>query len=285
MDINYRKHDFVKDSVSQIFGDHDYTWLPLKTDHESRPLWITEDGHIILEGFSPIAEKAIDFLITIAEPVSRYDEEAKDTSVATFCTSLNFLTNAQPSRPVASDHDSPSHIHEYKLTPYSLYAAVSVGLETEDIIEVLSRLSKVPVPESILELIRDCTLSYGKVKLVLKHNRYFVESSHPEMLQTLLRDNVIREARLVSEEDTHGGGGLMTGKAPNAKDLTIPGIKKDAQDPNKPAAPGAAGTTGDEEIFAVVGLDRDDDVESDDVHSFEISASSVEVSFFSFLNA
>ena len=24
-----------------------------------------------------------------------------------------------------------------------------------------------------------CTLSYGKVKLVLKHNRYFVESSHP----------------------------------------------------------------------------------------------------------
>ena len=24
-----------------------------------------------------------------------------------------------------------------------------------------------------------CTLSYGKVKLVLKHNRYFVESSYP----------------------------------------------------------------------------------------------------------
>ncbi|KAG0034105.1 DNA repair helicase RAD25 [Podila clonocystis] len=242
MDINYRKHDFVKDSVSTIFGDHDYTWLPLKTDHESRPLWITEDGHIILEGFSPIAEKAIDFLITIAEPVSR-----------------------------------PSHIHEYKLTPYSLYAAVSVGLETEDIIEVLSRLSKVPVPESILELIRDCTLSYGKVKLVLKHNRYFVESSHPEMLQTLLRDNVIREARLVSEDDANAGSGLMTGKAPNAKDLTIPGIKKDPQDPNKPAAPGGAGNTGDEEIFAVVGLDRDDELESDDVHSFEISASSVEI--------
>ncbi|KAF9335292.1 DNA repair helicase RAD25 [Podila minutissima] len=242
MDINYRKHDFVKDSVSTIFGDHDYTWLPLKADHESRPLWITEDGHIILEGFSPIAEKAIDFLITIAEPVSR-----------------------------------PSHIHEYKLTPYSLYAAVSVGLETEDIIEVLSRLSKVPVPESILELIRDCTLSYGKVKLVLKHNRYFVESSHPEMLQTLLRDNVIREARLVSEDDASAGSGLMTGKAPNAKDLTIPGIKKDPQDPNKPAAPGAAGVTGDEEIFAVVGLDRDDELESDDVHSFEISASSVEI--------
>jgi len=28
-------------------------------------------------------------------------------------------------------------IHEYKLTSYSLYAAVSVGLQTDDIIEVL----------------------------------------------------------------------------------------------------------------------------------------------------
>jgi hypothetical protein len=36
----------------------------------------------------------------------------------------------------------PSHIHEYKLTPYSLYAAVSVGLETEAIIDVLRILSK-----------------------------------------------------------------------------------------------------------------------------------------------
>ena len=31
----------------------------------------------------------------------------------------------------------PAFIHEYKLTSYSLYAAVSVGLQTEDIIEVL----------------------------------------------------------------------------------------------------------------------------------------------------
>lgn len=57
----------------------------------------------------------------------------------------------------------PSFIHEYKLTPYSLYAAVSVGLQTEDIIDVcqcysplrlvlpclckvLNRLSKVRTP-------------------------------------------------------------------------------------------------------------------------------------------
>lgn len=274
MDVVSQSHNFQRDSVSKIFGNHDYTWLPLKQDHESRPLWITEDGHIILEGFSPIAEKAIDFLITIAEPVSRYDLDGLSSDALERCE-YSFIP-AQVTNTIIRFESRPSHIHEYRLTPYSLYAAVSVGLETEDIIEVLSRLSKVPVPESILGLIRDCTLSYGKVKLVLKHNRYFVESSHPEMLQKLLRDQVIREARVVGDDDANSGG-LITGKAPNAKDLTIPGIKKDVPDPNKPAN-GAIGVQSEEEIFAVVGLDKDDDdIEPDDVHSFEIGSSSVEV--------
>ncbi|PSR88992.1 hypothetical protein PHLCEN_2v4954 [Hermanssonia centrifuga] len=59
--------------VSHIFQDQDFSWLSLKADHSSRPLWISpEDGHIILEAFSPIAEQAQDFLVAISEPVSRY---------------------------------------------------------------------------------------------------------------------------------------------------------------------------------------------------------------------
>jgi DNA excision repair protein ERCC-3 len=51
-----------------------------------------------LEAFSPLYRDATDFLIAIAEPVSR-----------------------------------PTYIHEYILTPYSLYAAVSVGLTKNEI--------------------------------------------------------------------------------------------------------------------------------------------------------
>ena len=90
----------------------------------------------------------------------------------------------------------PEHIHEYKLTAYSLYAAVSVGLQTHDIVEYLKRLSKTSIPDGIIEFIKLCTLSYGKVKLVLKHNKYFVESPYPEVLQKLLKDPVIQECRL-----------------------------------------------------------------------------------------
>lgn len=56
-----------------------------------------------------------------------------------------------------------SQFFQYKLTAYSLYAAVSVGLQTEDIIEYLKRLSKTSIPDGIIEFIKLCTLSYGKV--------------------------------------------------------------------------------------------------------------------------
>uniref|UniRef100_A0A8C3VQA8 General transcription and DNA repair factor IIH helicase/translocase subunit XPB n=1 Tax=Catagonus wagneri TaxID=51154 RepID=A0A8C3VQA8_9CETA len=148
------------------YGAKDYRLqMPLKDDHTSRPLWVAPDGHIFLEAFSPVYKYAQDFLVAIAEPVCR-----------------------------------PTHVHEYKLTAYSLYAAVSVGLQTSDITEYLRKLSKTGVPEGIIQFIKLCTVSYGKVKLVLKHNRYFVESSHPDVIQHLLQDSVIRECRLRNSE-------------------------------------------------------------------------------------
>ncbi|EFA00328.1 general transcription and DNA repair factor IIH helicase subunit XPB [Tribolium castaneum] len=149
------------------FGAKDYrSQMILKPDNTSRPLWVAPNGHIFLESFSPVYKHAHDFLIAISEPVCR-----------------------------------PEHIHEYKLTAYSLYAAVSVGLQTNDIIEYLNRLSKTSIPDGIVEFIKLCTLSYGKVKLVLKHNKYFVESPHPEILQKLLKDPVIQECRLRRNEE------------------------------------------------------------------------------------
>ena len=71
-----------------------------------------------------------------------------------------------------------------------------MGLETEDIIGYLSRLSKSAIPDGIKQYIEMCTLSYGKIKLVLKHNKYFVESTFPDCLQKLLKDPVIQECRL-----------------------------------------------------------------------------------------
>ncbi|KIY64574.1 DNA helicase [Cylindrobasidium torrendii FP15055 ss-10] len=232
--------------VAQIFHQQDYSDLHLKLDHSSRPLWICpDDYHIILEAFSPIAEQAQDFLTAISEPVSR-----------------------------------PAFIHEYKLSEYSLYAAVSVGLQTDDIIEVLNRLSKVPVPRTIVEFIRKCTVSYGKVKLVLKHNRYFVESTHPDTLQLLLKDRTIREARVVTAQlDTSiKAATFTTSKVAPKSVLPLPGAKDaDKEDPSKTAAPGAAQAADADLFTSVVGVEGDEVDEDDDaVHSFQIDDTKID---------
>lgn len=64
------RNDVQRDEVTELFRQ-DYTFLPLKPDHAHRPLWVCHDGRVILEAFSQLALQAQDFLITIAEPVSR----------------------------------------------------------------------------------------------------------------------------------------------------------------------------------------------------------------------
>ncbi len=121
------------------------------------------------------------------------------------------------SEPVAR----PEYVHEYKLTPYSLYAAVATNIDTESIVRVLNRFSKNEMPKGVAQFIRECTKRYGKAKLVLKHNKFYVESDYPAVLRELLRDELISQAR-VSEEVTqgeganNGGGGDGAGANTNA---------------------------------------------------------------------
>lgn len=152
----------------------DFSNLPLKKDHIQRPCWVCPDGNIFLEAFHDLYVSAYDFLVAIAEPVAR-----------------------------------PEFIHQYKLTPYSLYAAVATNIETESIIAVLQRLSKNKLPHQVATFIRECTQKYGKAKLVLKHNKFYVESEFPNVLRELLRDQTIAQARVTEnltnkDLDEHG---------------------------------------------------------------------------------
>ncbi|KAF3479532.1 DNA repair helicase RAD25 [Arthroderma uncinatum] len=222
------------------FGYKDFSSLPLKPDHANRPLWIEPiKGTITLESFSPLASQAQDFLTTIAEPLSR-----------------------------------PTHLHEYRLTGNSLYAAVSVGLLPNDIINFLDRLSKTPLPEAIKSFIVNFTKSYGKIKLVLKHNRFFVESSDPATLQTLLQDEVIGPQRIENSE------GIIQQAAPKMAGLVIPGTKDAAllkQNPDQRAANLPERQTQPNEDEILVNLrEEDDDEEQAQVHSFEIPNTAVE---------
>jgi DNA excision repair protein ERCC-3 len=185
-------------SLVAIGGGADFSNMPLKADHIQRPVWTCPDGNIYLEAFHDLYVQAYDFLVAIAEPVAR-----------------------------------PEFIHQYKLTPYSLYAAVATNISTNSIVSVLERLSKNKLPSSVEKFIRDCTAKYGKAKLVLKHNKFYVESDFPEVLRELLRDPTIAQARVVEDATStkDADGFLTTNKAEEMKEnlhiLKEPGDDED----------------------------------------------------------
>ena len=161
----------------------DFSQLSLRPDHINRPVWVSGDKRILLETFSPMYTQAYDFLGAIAEPVSR-----------------------------------PELLHEYRLTAYALYAAVSIGLDSEAIIFTLKKLCKTELPPSVPKFIRDCTKTYGKTKLVLKKGRYLVQTQDKGVLQIFANDSVIHKARVrdkfgddVAEVEDEGQGIVLAG--------------------------------------------------------------------------
>ena len=133
----------------------------VKPDAVQRPFWVLPDNRIILESHSPVYAEAEALLIAIAEPVSR----------------TRFL-------------------HEYQLTDYSLYAGASMGLKTSEILEAMARFSKTELPPKVRQYIHNETSRYGKVKLVMRAERLFIECcGKPEVLAELLRDPELEQWR------------------------------------------------------------------------------------------
>ncbi|KAI1818698.1 P-loop containing nucleoside triphosphate hydrolase protein [Poronia punctata] len=230
------------DSASRLFGDNgerDFSYLPLKPDHQSRPICIDpRKGRIIFENFSPIAEQVKDFLLTVAEPLSRQ-----------------------------------ALIHEYVLTPHSIHAAVAVGLLPENIVKTLDRFCKTLLPQPIIRFIQNCASCYGKVKLVIKDTKYFVESNDLEVLQKLLKDPIIGPYRVQGTDTVTSApsmGSLVIPGTANAAGVRQAQLKKgdtqQAENPEKlPRNP----------CTALQEDDDDDDQEA--VHSFEIPNTSVDI--------
>eukprot|EP01006_Ploeotia_vitrea_P034547 TRINITY_DN65761_c8_g1_i1.p1 TRINITY_DN65761_c8_g1~~TRINITY_DN65761_c8_g1_i1.p1 ORF type:complete len:835 (-),score=71.96 TRINITY_DN65761_c8_g1_i1:1376-3880(-) len=143
-----------------------YGDVELTKDHAKKPLWIANDPdptkiepHIWLETFSPQYTSTQQFLIAIAEPLSR--------------THL---------------------VHEYVLTEDSLFAAVSLGIDATQIIDQLTKLSKIKLTASIVDFISKSTKNFGKVRMVLESKTYFIESRDAPLIHDLFNKDALKQA-------------------------------------------------------------------------------------------
>ena len=228
--------------IIQVPGLTDLSALDLKPDHKDRPLWINaKNARITMESFHPLSRMAQDFLTTIAEPLSR-----------------------------------PMFLHEFALTVHSLYAAISVGLTAQDIIRGLDKFLKTPLPRDVRESIENSTKRFGKVKLVLKNNHFFLETPDAAVLQTLLKDDEIAQA--IGQQ----AGDIVTEAAPKEGAVVIPGTKEAAgmkqQVGTENQEAGAQAKPTEDDIMNVLRAEDDDDEDEIQKHIYsrEIPAGGVE---------
>ncbi|CDW86563.1 transcription factor iih subunit [Stylonychia lemnae] len=160
MDLFDNDREFAEGNLYPTEFQNYTQQVKLKPDHEKRPIWIAPNFKLYLESFSPLYKTATEFLIGIAEPVCR-----------------------------------PMYIHEYMITKYSLYAAVSVGLTKEKIFERLDFLSKnEDIPSDVKAFIELYSSRYGKARLVLKDCKYFIECFDRNTRNNLMQIQQIEQA-------------------------------------------------------------------------------------------
>lgn len=157
----------------------DFSRQKLKPNHHALPLYVgsllkksyksgAEDDEsknfelvfeIFLETFNPRFKEAYEFVISMAEPKSRQE-----------------------------------FIQCFQVNSASLYASVTLGFTAEQLCVKLESLNKLDsLSKQIVAFIHQTTASYGKCRLVLQENSYFLESEDYRVLEYYRKIQVLND--------------------------------------------------------------------------------------------
>lgn len=95
--------------------------------------------------------------------------------------------------PFAELEKSPEHIHTYRLSDLSLWNAAAAGLSADDMIVVLQKYSKFPVPMNLLTEITERVERFGRVKLVKHEDKLKLVCQDKPLLEELARQPRLRD--------------------------------------------------------------------------------------------
>jgi DNA excision repair protein ERCC-3 len=94
--------------------------------------------------------------------------------------------------PFAELERSPEHIHTYRVTPLALWNARAAGHDAEQVVDVLLRWSRYPVPQALLVDVADTMDRYGRLVLEIDPVHGLVlRSSDRAVLEEVLRAKAV----------------------------------------------------------------------------------------------
>lgn len=93
--------------------------------------------------------------------------------------------------PFAELEKSPEHIHTYRISNLSLWNAAAAGITAEQMVDVLRKYTKFPIPANIPIDIEETVSRYGRVRLIRQG-----EELHLICPETALREELARQKKL-----------------------------------------------------------------------------------------
>jgi len=94
--------------------------------------------------------------------------------------------------PFAELERAPEHVHTYRLTPLGLWNARAAGHDAEQVIDILIRYSRYPVPHALLIDIADTMSRYGRLQL----NNHPVHGLVLQAIETPVLEEVLRSRKV-----------------------------------------------------------------------------------------
>ena len=220
---------YVEAEQPRVDPEHfdDFSNLRLKDDHAARPLWICPDLSIFLEARAAHA-RPLDFrqprVTAAAAPPAgllpavraglrlprrrrRAALAARDGPRVQAHEALAVRGRRRVDRHRGARSSAPAPflsrtLRALRRVPSLTHTHTPARLE-QNIIKVLDRLSKCDLPVEVVQFVRDSTRNFGKAKLVLKHNRHYIEAADAEVLRKLLKNKTVADAR--NADDARAG--------------------------------------------------------------------------------
>src|SRR4051795_6474229 len=94
--------------------------------------------------------------------------------------------------PFAELERAPEHVHTYRITPLGLWNARAAGHDAEQVVDVLLRYSRYPVPHALLVDVADTMARYGRLQLTKDPAHGLVLTSFDRaVLEEVLRNKKI----------------------------------------------------------------------------------------------
>jgi DNA excision repair protein ERCC-3 len=95
--------------------------------------------------------------------------------------------------PFAELEKSPEHIHTYRITNLSLWNAAAAGFTAEQMVDVLRRYTKFPIPNNLPADIAETVGRYGRLKLERAGDKLRLVCADRPLLEEVARQRKLRE--------------------------------------------------------------------------------------------